>query len=61
MVVAGENHDSGKKFEEYQDVYSKLEQWARKRWTSAGEMVSKWTGQASEILTQILNFNSDSV
>lgn len=47
LVVAGENHDSGKKFEEYQDAYSKLEQWAKKRWTSAGEVVCNWTGQAS--------------
>jgi hypothetical protein len=37
LVVAGENHDSGKKFEDYEDAYNKLEQWAKQRWTSAGE------------------------
>jgi hypothetical protein len=47
LVVAGENHDSGKKFEDYEDAYNKLEQWAKQRWTSAGEVVCKWTGQAS--------------
>ena len=47
LVVAGENHDSAKKPEEYQDNYNKLEQWAKKRWTSAGEVLCKWTGQAS--------------
>lgn len=45
LVVAGENHDSGKKFEDYEDAYNKLEQWAKQRWTSAGEVVCKWTGQ----------------
>jgi hypothetical protein len=35
------------KLEDYQDAYSKLEKWAKNRWTSAAEILYKWTGQAS--------------
>lgn len=47
LVVGGEDHNSGMKLEDYQDAHSNLEKWAKKRWTSAGEVLYKWTGQAS--------------
>jgi hypothetical protein len=49
LVVGGEDHNAGMKFEDYHDAYSNLEKWAKKRWTSAGEILYKWTGQASII------------
>lgn len=45
LVVGGEDHNAGMKFEDYHDAYSNLEKWAKKRWTSAGEILYKWTGQ----------------
>jgi glycine/D-amino acid oxidase-like deaminating enzyme/nitrite reductase/ring-hydroxylating ferredoxin subunit len=45
LLVAGEYHNAGKKSEEYLDAYSILEKWAKDRWTSAGEVICKWTGQ----------------
>jgi glycine/D-amino acid oxidase-like deaminating enzyme/nitrite reductase/ring-hydroxylating ferredoxin subunit len=45
LIVGGEDHNAGKKFEDYTDAYSSLEKWAKKRWTSAGDVLYKWTGQ----------------
>jgi hypothetical protein len=45
LVVGGEDHNSGMKFEDYHDAYSNLEKWAKARWTSAGDVLYKWTGQ----------------
>jgi glycine/D-amino acid oxidase-like deaminating enzyme/nitrite reductase/ring-hydroxylating ferredoxin subunit len=45
LVVGGEDHNSGMKLEDYQDAHSNLEKWAKKRWTTAGEVLHKWTGQ----------------
>jgi hypothetical protein len=30
---------------DYHDPYGDLEKWAKARWTMAGEVVYKWTGQ----------------
>nr|PNR54014.1 hypothetical protein PHYPA_007690 [Physcomitrium patens] len=45
LLVAGEYHNAGKKSVEYLDAYSILEKWAKDRWTSACEVICKWTGQ----------------
>lgn len=45
LVVGGEEHNSGMKFEDYHDAYSNLEKWANTRRTSAGDVLYKWTGQ----------------
>lgn len=47
LIVAGGDHNTGMRPEDFRDTYGILETWARARWTSAGEVVCKWTGQAS--------------
>lgn len=45
LLVAGEAHDQGKRPNEYDDAYGKLEQWARSRFTEAGQRVAGWSYQ----------------
>ncbi|MCO5583184.1 hypothetical protein L7F22_037092 [Adiantum nelumboides] len=45
LVVGGNDHPTGIKGKDYLDPYSSLEKWARERWTEAGEVLYKWTGQ----------------
>lgn len=39
-----------------QDNFRKLENWARSRWTQAGEVVYKWSGQVQIIPVKHLNY-----
>ncbi|EIE23568.1 DAO-domain-containing protein [Coccomyxa subellipsoidea C-169] len=39
LVVGGEDHHTGVKPKEYEDKFKKLEEWARSRWTKAGDVV----------------------
>ncbi|CAI6005601.1 unnamed protein product [Closterium sp. NIES-64] len=39
LIVGGEDHPTGVL------AYARLEKWARERWTSAGRVVSRWSGQ----------------
>ncbi len=32
-----------------QDKFKKLEEWARSRWTKAGDVVFKWSGQVHSL------------
>lgn len=43
LIVAGEEHDQGITPESYQDVYIKLESWARQRWTSSKQRLYQWS------------------
>ncbi|KAK9805134.1 hypothetical protein WJX72_001432 [[Myrmecia] bisecta] len=48
LVVGGGDHQTGQEPEKYEDTFSALEQWARKRWPDAGEVTYKWSGQVME-------------
>ena len=45
LIVGGEDYSTGMKPKDYHDPYGDLEKWAKARWTMAGEVVYKWTGQ----------------
>ncbi|CAI5463925.1 unnamed protein product [Closterium sp. Yama58-4] len=46
LIVGGEDHPTGVLApREYPQAYARLEKWARERWTSAGKVVFRWTGQ----------------
>lgn len=47
LIVGGEDHTTGMKPTDYYDAYGRLEKWAKDRWSMAGEVVYKWTGQVS--------------
>ncbi|CAL8472081.1 g11623 [Coccomyxa elongata] len=48
LVVGGEEHRTGIKPDQYEDNWAKLEEWTRSRWTQAGEVRFKWSGQVME-------------
>ncbi|GJP53267.1 hypothetical protein CLOM_g12439 [Closterium sp. NIES-68] len=49
LIVGGEDHPTGVLApKEYPRAYERLERWARERWTSAGKVVFRWTGQVYE-------------
>ncbi|CAI5508327.1 unnamed protein product [Closterium sp. Naga37s-1] len=49
LIVGGEDHPTGVLApKEYPQAYARLEKWARERWTSAGKVVFRWTGQVYE-------------
>jgi hypothetical protein len=45
LVVGGSDHPAGQHPSEYYNAYAQLEQYARERWTQAGEVLYRWTGQ----------------
>lgn len=47
LVVGGSDHPAGQHPSEYYNAYAQLEQYARERWTQAGEVLYRWTGQVS--------------
>ncbi|CAI5975908.1 unnamed protein product [Closterium sp. NIES-65] len=49
LIVGGEDHPTGVLApKEYPQAYARLEKWARERWTSAGKVAFRWTGQLYE-------------
>jgi glycine/D-amino acid oxidase-like deaminating enzyme/nitrite reductase/ring-hydroxylating ferredoxin subunit len=48
LVVGGSDHPAGQHPSEYYNAYAQLEQYARERWTQAGEVLYRWTGQLME-------------
>ncbi|WWC57480.1 uncharacterized protein I303_100012 [Kwoniella dejecticola CBS 10117] len=44
LVVGGEDEKVGK-HDDYEERFQRLESWARERWTSAGDVQYKWSGQ----------------
>jgi len=53
LVVGGEDDKVGQ-HDDYEEKYKKLEEWTRERWTSAEELVYKWSGQVIESADGIL-------
>ncbi|CAI7926179.1 unnamed protein product [Closterium sp. NIES-53] len=49
LIVGGEDHPTGVLAPgEYPQAYTRLEKWAKARWTSAGDVVFRWSGQVYE-------------
>ncbi|XP_059077402.1 uncharacterized protein LOC131039572 isoform X2 [Cryptomeria japonica] len=48
LIVGGEDTSSGMKPKDYHDPYAQLEKWTRERWTTAEEVLYRWTGQVFE-------------
>ncbi|WWC97684.1 hypothetical protein V866_004568 [Kwoniella sp. B9012] len=44
LVVGGEDEKVGQ-HDDYEERFQRLESWARERWTAAGEVEYKWSGQ----------------
>jgi hypothetical protein len=51
LVVGGSDHPAGQHPSEYYNAYAQLEQYARERWTQAGEVLYRWTGQVSTAIS----------
>jgi glycine/D-amino acid oxidase-like deaminating enzyme/nitrite reductase/ring-hydroxylating ferredoxin subunit len=49
MVVGGEDHKTGQA-QDMDDRYGKLEEWMRQRWSKAGPVQFRWSGQVLETL-----------
>ncbi|MDQ6626287.1 MAG: FAD-dependent oxidoreductase [Verrucomicrobiota bacterium] len=47
LVVGGEDHKTGQE-DDFEQRYSRLEDWTRARWPQAGEVVFRWSGQVME-------------
>jgi glycine/D-amino acid oxidase-like deaminating enzyme/nitrite reductase/ring-hydroxylating ferredoxin subunit len=47
LIVGGEDHKTGQA-DDFEQRYDRLEQWARVRFPSAGEIVYRWSGQVME-------------
>ncbi|WWC67415.1 uncharacterized protein I206_101323 [Kwoniella pini CBS 10737] len=47
LVVGGEDEKVGQ-HDDYEERFQRLESWARERWTSAGEVEYKWSGQVMD-------------
>ncbi|CAI5498826.1 unnamed protein product [Closterium sp. Naga37s-1] len=49
LIVGGEDHPTGVLApKEYSQAYTRLEKWAKARWTCAGDVVFRWSGQVYE-------------
>lgn len=48
LIVGGEDHRTGQAPDKYRDSWGVLEQWTRQRWTQAGDVVYRWSGQVYE-------------
>lgn len=49
LIVGGEDHKTGQS-DDADDRYKRLEQWARKRFASMGEVEEHWSGQVMETI-----------
>jgi nitrite reductase/ring-hydroxylating ferredoxin subunit len=47
LIVGGEDHKTGQA-DDGAERFARLEQWARERWPSAGQVEFKWSGQVLE-------------
>lgn len=47
LVVGGEDEKVGQ-HDDYEERYERLVKWTRERWTSAGDVKYKWSGQVMD-------------
>jgi glycine/D-amino acid oxidase-like deaminating enzyme/nitrite reductase/ring-hydroxylating ferredoxin subunit len=48
LIVGGEDHKVGRGDDDGEDRWANLERWMRTRWTQAGEVIFRWSGQVLE-------------
>eukprot|EP00850_Spirogloea_muscicola_P004665 SM000020S06015 [mRNA] locus=s20:411811:415246:+ [translate_table: standard] len=53
LVVGGGDHPCGARQDSYPNVWNDLEEWARSRWSHAGEVLYRWSGEVYEPIDKL--------